>query len=65
MSTQVNYLHLKRDIYHLERTQRAGTRLAKGVREPTYEEGFRTLKLHILGKRKLRNDAALIHRMIN
>ncbi len=65
MSTQANYLHLRRDIYQLERNQRAATRLAKGVREPTYEEGFRAHKFHIRGKRKLRNDAALTHKMIN
>ncbi len=53
---QANCPYLKKDINHLERTQRAATRWVKGLRGLTYEERLQALKLQPLGKRRLRND---------
>ncbi len=43
---------LKKDIHHLERIQRAGTRWLKGLRGLIYEERLKTLKLQTLEKKK-------------
>ncbi len=40
-----NCPYLKKDIYHLEKSQRAATRWVKGLRDLSYEERLRELKL--------------------
>ncbi len=45
-------LYLKKGIYHLERIQRAATRRVKGLRDLSYEERLRELKLQSLEKKK-------------
>ncbi len=57
----------KRYIYiqiHLERIQRAATRWVKGLRGLTYEERLQALKLQPLGKRRLKNDLVLTHKIL-
>ncbi len=61
---QANCPYLKRNIYHLERIQRAATRWVKGLRGLTYEELLQALKLQPLGKRRLRNDLVLPHKIL-
>ncbi len=53
--------NLKKDKYHLERMQRAATRLMKGLRDLYYEERLKALKLQSLEKRRIKNDLALTH----
>ncbi len=52
------------DIYHLERIQRAATRWVKGLRDLSYEERLRVLKLQSLEKRRIRNDLVLTHKFM-
>ncbi len=61
---QANCPYLKKDITHLERTQRAATRWVKGLRGLTYEERLQALKLQPLGKKRLRNDLVLTHKIL-
>ncbi len=56
---QANCPYLKKDIYHLERIRRAATRWVKGLRDLSYEERLRKLKLQSLEKRRIRNDLVL------
>ncbi len=56
---QANCPYLKKDIYHLERIQRAATRWVKGLRDLSYEERLRELNLQSLEKRRIRNDFVL------
>ncbi len=42
---QPNCPYLKKDLYHLERIQRAATRWVKGLRDLSYEERLKDLKL--------------------
>ncbi len=49
---QANGPFLKKDIYHLERIQRAATRWVKGLRDLSYEERLKELKLQALEKKK-------------
>ncbi len=56
---QANYPFLKKDIYHLERIQRAATRWVKGFRDLSYEE-----RLKALEKISIRNDFVLTHKII-
>ncbi len=58
---QANCPYLKKDIYHLERIQRAARRWVKGLRDLSYEE---RLKLQSLEKRRIRNDLVLTHKII-
>ncbi len=44
-------LYLKKDIYHLERIQRTATRWMKGLRDLSYEERLKELKLQSLEKK--------------
>ncbi len=37
-ATQANSPYLKKDVYHLEKIQRAATRWVKGLRDLKYEE---------------------------
>ncbi len=60
-----NCPYLKMDINHLERIQRAATQWVKGLRGLTYEERLQALKLQPLGKRRLRNDLVLTHKILN
>ncbi len=53
---------LKKDIYH--RIQRAATRWVKGLRDLSYEERLRELKLQSLEKRRIRNGLVLIHKIM-
>ncbi len=48
---QVNCPYFKNDIYHLERVQRAATRWVKGLRDLSYEERLKELKLQALEKK--------------
>ncbi len=61
---QATFPYLKKDINHLEKIQRAATRWVKGLRGLTYEERLKGLKLQSLEKRGLRNDLALIHKIL-
>ncbi len=61
---QANCQNLKKDIYHLERIQRAATRWVKGRRDLSYEERPRELKLQSLEKRRIRNDLVLTHKIM-
>ncbi len=56
---QANCPYLKKDIYHLERIKRV-----KGLRGLTCEERLQALKLQPLGKRRLRNDLVLTHKIL-
>ncbi len=58
---QANCPYLKKDIYHLKRIQRASTRWVKGLRDLSYEERLKELKLQSLEKRRIRNDLVLTH----
>ncbi len=61
---RANCPYLKKDINHLERIQRAATRWVKGSWGLTYEERLQALKLQPLGKRRLRNDLVLTHKIL-
>ncbi len=61
---QVNCPYLIKDIYHLERIQRAAMRWEKGLRDLSYEERLRELKLQSLEKRRIRNDLVLTHKIM-
>ncbi len=56
--------HLKKDIYHLEKSQQTATRWVKGLRDLSYEERLKGLKLQSLETRRIRNDLVLIHKII-
>ncbi len=60
---QANCLYLKKDIYYLERIQRAAMRWVKSLRDLSYEERLRELKLQSLEKRRVRNDL-LTHKIM-
>ncbi len=59
-----NRPYLKKDIYHLERIQRAATRWVKGLRDLNYEDRLKELKLQSLKKRRIRNDLILTHKIM-
>ncbi len=61
---QANFPYLKKGMSHLEGIQRAATRSVKGPRCLTYEERLQALKLQPLGKRRLRNDWVLTHKIL-
>ncbi len=61
---QVNCPYLKKAIYHLERIQRAATRWVKGLKDLSYEDRLKELKLQSLEKRRIRNDSVLAHKII-
>ncbi len=61
---QANCPYLKKDIYHLERIQRAAKRWVKGLRDRSYEERLRVLKLQSLEKIRIRNDLVLTHKIM-
>ncbi len=61
---QANFPYLKKHIYHLERIQRAATRWVKGLRDLSYEERLKELKLQSLEKRRIRTDLVLTHKII-
>ncbi len=52
-------------MHHLERIQWAATRWVKGFRGLTYEERLQALKLQPLGKRRLRNNLVLTHKILS
>ncbi len=54
----------KRTVYHLGRIQRAATRWVKGLRDLSYEERLKELKLKSLEKRRIRNDLVLTLKII-
>ncbi len=62
--TMINCPYLKKDTYHLVRIQRAATRWVKGLSRLIYGERLQTLKLQPLGKRRLRNDLVLTHKIL-
>ncbi len=61
---QANCPYLKKDIYHLERIQRAATRWVKGLRGLSYEERLKELQLQSVEKRRIRNNLVLTHKII-
>ncbi len=61
---QANCPYLIKGINQLERIQRAATRWVKGLRGLTYKERLQALKLQPLGKRRLRNDLVLTHKIL-
>ncbi len=61
---QVNCLYLKKDIYHLERIQRAATMWVKGFRGLNFEKRLKALKLQFLEKRRLRTNLVLTHKIL-
>ncbi len=61
---QANCPYLKKDIYHIERIQRTATRWVKGLRDLSYQERLRELKLQSLEKRRIRNDMVLTHKIM-
>ncbi len=63
-ANQANCPYLKKDIYHLERTQRAAMRWVKGLRDLSYEERLKELKLQSLEKRRIRVDLMLTRKII-
>ncbi len=44
--------------------ERSATRWVKGLRDLSYEERLRELKLQSLEKRRIRNDLVLIHKIM-
>ncbi len=60
--TYQNCPYLKKDIYHLERMQRAARRWVKSLRDPYYEDRVKELKLKSLEKRRIRNDLVLTYK---
>ncbi len=54
----------QKDINHLERIQRTATQWVKGLRGLTDEERVQALKSQLLGKRRLRNDLVLTHKIL-
>ncbi len=61
---QANCPYLKKDKYHIKRIQQAATRWVKGLRDLSYEERLRELKLQSLEKRRIRNDSVLTHKIM-
>ncbi len=61
---QASCPYLKTDIYHLERIQRAATRLVKGLRDLNYEERLKALKLQSLEKRRIRKHLGPTRKII-
>ncbi len=61
---QANCPYLKKDIKHIDRMQRVATRWVKGLRGLTYEKRLQVLKLQPLGKRRLRHDLVLNHKIL-
>ncbi len=61
---QANCPYLKKDIHHLERMQEAATRRVKDLAGFTNEERVKAVKLQSLGKRWLRSDLVLTHKII-
>ncbi len=61
---KANCPYLKKNIYHLERIHRAATRWVKGLKDLSYEERLRELKLQSLEKRRIRNDLVLTHKIM-
>ncbi len=56
-----NGFYLKKDIYHLDRIQRAAAGWVKGLKDHNYEERLKALKLQPLEKRRIGIDLALTH----
>ncbi len=61
---QANFLYLKKHINYLERIHTAATRWVKDLRG-LLEERLQALKLQPLGKRRLRNDLVLTHKILH
>ncbi len=59
---QVNCPHLKKG--HYPPRENPKSRWVKGLRDLTYEERLQALKLQTLGKRRLRNELVLTHKIL-
>ncbi len=64
MHIQANFPYLKKDIYHIERIQRAATRWVNGLRGLNNEDRLKELKLQSLEKRRIKNDLIRTHKII-
>ncbi len=53
--------YLKKDIYHLERIQRAATRWVKGLKTLVMKKGSENQNCNPSKKRRIRNDLVLTH----
>ncbi len=62
--SKVNCSHLKVDIHHWERIQKAATRWVKGSRGPKYEKWLKVIKVPPIENKSLRNGLVQTHRIL-
>ncbi len=64
-ANQVWSPHLKKDIVAIENVQRRATKMLPGMRDLTYEQQLRNLKLPTLHYRRLRGDMIEMYKILN